>query len=158
MPKNKRSFFERLTGSHNDDSEEEVVTYDSRALGERAGEADDAMIMENDEEGELAMDVYQTPDDIIVQAIVAGVKPEDVDVAITRDAITVKGRRQDVRKIENEDFYYQELYWGYFGRTISLPQEIDVDAAEASIKNGILTVKLPRLDKDRKQKLKVKEE
>ena len=159
MPKNKRSFFERLTGSYNDEPEEEGITYEGRASGERIARTDDAMVVEDDdEEGELAMDVYQTPDDIIVQAIVAGVKPEDVDVAITRDTITVKGRRQDARKIESEDFYYQELYWGYFGRTISLPQEIDVDSAEASIKNGVLTVKLPRLDKDRTQKLKVKEE
>ena len=157
MPKNKRSFFERLTGSYNNDPEEEVN--ESRSLNERVRRADEMITMEDeDEEGELAMDVYQTPDDIIVQAIVAGVKPEDVDVAITRDAVTVKARRQDARKIESEDFYQQELYWGYFGRTISLPQEIDVDAAEASIKNGILTVKLPRMDKDRKQKLKVKEE
>ena len=157
MPKNKRSFFERLTGSYNNDPEEEVN--ESRSLNERVRRADEMITMEDeDEEGELAMDVYQTPDDIIVQAIVAGVKPEDVDVAITRDAVTVKARRQDARKIESEDFYQQELYWGYFGRTISLPQEIDVDAAEASIKNGVLTVKLPRMDKDRKQKLKVKEE
>lgn len=159
MPKNKRSFFERLTGSYNNEPEEEGITYEDSGSDIRMARVGDAISAEDEEEeGELAMDVYQTPDDIIVQAIVAGVKPEDVDVAITRDAVTVKGKRQDSRKVESEDFYHQELYWGYFGRTISLPQEIDVDGAEASIKNGILTVKLPRLDKNRTQKLKIREE
>lgn len=157
MPKNKRSFFERLTGSYNDETEEEAVSLGDRLSEDKVTIVDETTDTE-EEEGELAMDVYQTPDDIIVQAIVAGVRPEDIDVAISRDAITIKGRRQDARKIENEDFYLQELYWGYFSRTISLPQEVDVDEAVAITKNGILTIKLPRLDKNRTQKLKVKEE
>lgn len=160
MPKNKRSFFERLTGSSDEDPEEnEDLVYVDRASDIETVRTGDAIKQEDeDEEGELAMDVYQTPDDIIVQAVIAGVKPEDVDVSITRDAITIKGKRQDSRRIEQEDFFHQELYWGYFSRTVILPQEIDVDSAEATTKNGILTIKLPRLDKKRTQKLKVKEE
>lgn len=154
----KRSFFERLTGSYDESLEGTGVMRAEGASDVDMIKIDNAISEEENEEGELAMDVYQTSDDIIVQAVIAGVKPEDIDVSITREAITIRGKRQDSRRIEQEDFFHQELYWGYFSRTIILPQEIDVDSAEATTKNGILTIKLPRLDKKRTQKLKVKEE
>jgi len=79
-------------------------------------------------------------------------------VSITQDMVTLRGRRQKQREILGEDYYYQELYWGAFSRSILLPQEVDSDSAEATLKNGILSIKLPKLDKNRVQKVKVKNE
>lgn len=160
MPKDHRSFFERLTGSVNavEDEEEEIIrepmiTGEKIKTVEKSGDW-----MNEEEEGQLAVDVFQTPNEIIIQAVVAGVKPDELDVSITQDMVTLRGRRQKQREISGEDYYYQELYWGAFSRSILLPQEVDADSAEATLKNGVLTIKLPKLDKNRVQKLKVKNE
>ena len=88
--------------------------------------------------------------------MVAGVRPDDLDLSITRDMVTIKGKREESHEVENEDFFHKELYWGSFSRTVLLPQEIDVEASEASEKHGLLIIKLPKIDKDRQTKLKVK--
>jgi len=150
----KKSFFEKLTGSHKKDDWEET----SFSLGEPI-ENNDIIdkIEEENEEAQLTVDVYQTPDEIVVQSFVAGLKPEDLDVTITRDMITIKGKRESKHRVEKENYFYQELYWGSFSRSILLPQEIDPDEAEATIKDGLLTITLPKLDRERVQKLKIKE-
>ena len=111
-----------------------------------------------DEEGQLTIDVWQTPDEIVVQAIVGGVKLEDLDVEVTHDMVTLRGKRERQKEVSGSDYFYQELYWGAFSRSILLPQEVDADEAEATMKNGLLTIKLPKLDKARISKLKVKNE
>ena len=88
----------------------------------------------------------------------AGVRPDDLDVQITRDMVTLRGKREQSRQVENDNYFYQELYWGTFSRSIALPQEIDVDGAEASLKQGLLTIRLPKLDKNRTERLRVKNE
>ena len=114
--------------------------------------------LESSEEGELTVDMMQTPDDIILQTMVAGVKPDDLDVTITRDMVTLKGKRQSSQEVSEKDYFYRELYWGSFSRSILLPQEVDSDRSQATLKNGLLTIKLPKLDKAKTQKLKVKSE
>lgn len=111
---------------------------------------------EEEELGELAVDVYQTPTHLIIKAMIAGVKPEDLDVSITRDLVTIRGRRERHTEGTAGDFFFQELYWGAFTRTIVLPQEVEIEEAEATEKHGLLTIKLPKLDKGRQAKLKVK--
>ncbi|MEN9912739.1 MAG: hypothetical protein RLY66_147 [Candidatus Parcubacteria bacterium] len=111
---------------------------------------------ETDKDAELTVDVYQTSDMIVVKAMIAGVRPEDLDVSITRDQVTVRGTREEERVANDDDFFFRELYWGSFSRTIELPEEIDVDEAEAVEKHGLLILKLPKLDKKRHSKLKVK--
>jgi HSP20 family protein len=148
MPQNKRSFFEKLTGSHEKIEPEEIV--DTRGFMDE--------LEEEKEEGQLTVDVYQTNNEIILQAFTSGIKTDDLDISITQDMITIKGKREDHRRVERGDFFCQELYWGSFSRTITLPHEVDPDEAEATLKNGILTVKLPKLDRERVQKLKVKGE
>jgi len=147
--KDKRSFFEKLTGTHKEDEEEQNIG---------AGKSFMEEVEQENEEGQLTVDVYQSPAEIVIQAIVAGVKPEDLDVSITQEMVTLRGKREDSRRIERENFFYQELYWGSFSRSILLPQEIDPDEAEATLKNGLLTIKLPKLDKERVQKVKIKSE
>ncbi len=148
MAKEKRSFFERLTGS----------LPIPRDLEEMEEEISNGNWMENalPEEGELSVDVYQNQNEIIIKAMVAGVRPEDLDVSISRDMVTLKGKRESERTIADDDYFHKELYWGTFSRTIVLPQEIDVDVAEAVEKHGLLIIKLPKLDKNRSTKLKVR--
>ncbi len=148
----KRSFFQRLTGATIAEDEKDDAAPVRAAGRKQNGIAEEAA----PEEGELTVDVYQTPDDIVIKTIVAGVKPEDLDISITRDMVTIRGVRQETRETEDSDYFHKELYWGSFSRTILLPQEIDVDAAEAIERHGLLTLKLPKLDKTRQTKLKVK--
>ena len=153
MSKEKRSFFERLTGAPNGKAEtREVPIISSREDAPK----DASWMEESSEEGQLTVDVHQTPDDIIIRTIVAGVRPEDLDIAITRDMVTIRGEREGARDVADEDYFHRELYWGAFSRTVLLPQEIEVEGAEATEKHGLLTIKLPKVDKNRETKLKVK--
>ena len=166
MAKEKRSFFERLTGTasiddYSDSFDEEEIIPGARK--EKSLEIDSEENgrdvngwVEEEEEGQLSVDVYQTADQIIIKAVVAGVKPDHLDVSITRDMVTIKGKREEQKEVTEENYFYRELYWGSFSRTILLPQEVEVDGAEANEKHGVLIIKLPKIDKDRETKLKVK--
>lgn len=154
MAKNRRSFFERLTGSVSVDDE---YGFDEPQRSLPADHPSMSAALEEDAvEGELAVDVYQTPTHIYIKAMIAGVRPEDLDVAITRDMVTIKGKRERHTEGGGSDYFFQELYWGAFARTVVLPQEIEIESAEATEKHGLLIVKMPKVDKGRQTKLKVK--
>lgn len=155
MSKEKRSFFERLTGSVPDDIDFESDSKDSSPINASYSYNSDGE--ESEEDGQLAVDVFQSDNEIIIRAIVAGLRPEDVDVFTTRDSVTIRGKR-DGRRTGRENYFCQELYWGPFSRTISLSGEIDPDSVDAVTKNGVLTIKLPLINKNRTQKIRVKEE
>jgi len=163
----KPSFLERLTGAVNADKYDEVLD-DDHEFGaeddvnvshydndsEWHGQDDDAD--ETVQDGELPVDMYQTGDAIIIRALVAGVPPEDLDIAITRDMVTIRGRREEIRETSDDDYYHRELFWGSFSRSLILPEEVLIDEAEAQEKHGLLEIKLPKVDKGRSTKLKVK--
>jgi len=107
-------------------------------------------------EGQLPVDVHQTTNDIIVRAFVAGVRPDELNISIGRDMVEIEGSRMERGQIAGPDYFTRELFWGSFTRTIMLPQEVDVDASSASAKDGLLTIVLPKLDKKRQTKLRVK--
>lgn len=107
-------------------------------------------------EGELAIDVYSTPTSLVIESAIAGVKPEDIDVSISPESITIRGKRERIDKIKTENYIHQECYWGRFSRTIILPQEIDPDKSQASIKNGVLKITLPKANKEKVKKIKIK--
>lgn len=107
-------------------------------------------------EGQLTVDVYQTPEDIIVESAIAGVKPEDIDVNVTGDSISIRGARRHENEVDDNNYLYQECYWGRFARSIILPQEIDPENADVSFKNGILTIRLPKVNKKKSKKLRVR--
>jgi HSP20 family protein len=109
-------------------------------------------------EGQLTIDVYQTPSEIVIKSTIAGVKPEDIDISMTNDMITIKGTRQKDEEVKEEDYYYQECYWGAFSRSIILPVDVEVDQADASMKNGILTIRLPKIEKVKTKKIQIKAE
>jgi len=111
-----------------------------------------------EDEGQLMVDVYQTPSEIVIKSAVAGVKPEDIDISIVNDMITIKGKRELDEMVRDDDYFYQECYWGSFSRSIILPIEIDADRVSATLKNGILTIRLPKIDKNKVKKVKIKAE
>ena len=104
----------------------------------------------------MAIDVFQTPDAIVVESPIAGVNSDDLDINITNESVTIRGRRDHRIDVKEADYFYQECYWGRFSRSIILPQEIDPDDSQASIKNGVLTVILPKVKRQKTKKLKVK--
>lgn len=154
----KPSFFDRLTGANFDN---DFDTFEEKTPAQSSSYDEDstlANVPEREEPGaaQLTVDVYQNDSDIMIRALVAGVRPEDLDIAITRDMVTIQGKRVDQKEVSEDGYVYRELYWGAFARTIVLPAEIDVDSAEASEKHGLLTLKLPKINKNRQTKLKVK--
>lgn len=155
MAKHKKSFFERLTGSVKiDDDEIDEETEDEEM--DETEKTKEKSLTEDDSDGQLAVDVYHTNSDIIIKTMVAGIRPEDLDISITRDMVTIKGSREDVMNIDNDDYFHRELFWGSFSRVILLPQEVEIEEAEATERHGLLTIKLPKINKDRQAKLRVK--
>ncbi len=158
-----RSFFSKLTGK--EDQFEDFLPQ-SGTTGRFEGEGEERSIhlaakpakhwADDEPGGELAVDVYQTPDAIVIKALIAGVQPNSIDINLTREMITITGSRQDEKEVEEDNYFQRELYWGSFSRTILLPEEVDVDMAEASEKHGILAIRLPKINKKREMKLKVR--
>ncbi len=107
-------------------------------------------------EGTLTVDVYQDEDYIIVQSTVAGVKDENLEINITNESVTIRGARERKEEVKEKDYFYQELFWGTFSRSIILPQEVDPENSVATLKNGILTIKMPKASRNKSKKLKVK--
>lgn len=165
MPPKKRSFFDRLSGSlpaeDYDTYEEEPVRGAApmrRAipLAEQHQEEPYHEEEEQGAQGQLPVDVYQTQSEIVIRAFVAGVRADELNVSISRDVIEIDGSRDERDQVADGDYINRELFWGSFERTILLPQEIDVDTATAGTKDGLLTIVLPKLDKTRQTKLRVK--
>ncbi len=112
----------------------------------------------DNEEGQLTIDVYQNGGFIIVRSIIGGARSNDLDISITSDMVTIKGTRKNPDEIGTEDYYYQECFWGNFSRSVILPCDIKTDEVKATMKNGILTIKLPKIEKNSSMKIKVEEE
>jgi HSP20 family molecular chaperone IbpA len=153
----KRSFFERLTGAVRLDDDErdfddnQKVTHIPVTHSEKTPSWADEEI-----ESELAVDVYQTPTHLVLKTMIAGVRPDDVDVQISRDLVVIKGRREDEKEISHDDYYVKELYWGTFSRSVVLPVEVEPEEAEAIERHGLLMIKIPKIDRKRQTKLKIK--
>ncbi|HRZ30639.1 MAG TPA: Hsp20/alpha crystallin family protein [Candidatus Paceibacterota bacterium] len=163
--KDKRSFFERITGSISVNDEEEIQvnnlneqTYSPKIKGGKTWLEEEPIspLVEEEEIGELSVDVYQTDNDIVIQAMIAGVKSEDLNISITREMVTIEGHRQKTAEIERDGYFMKELYWGSFARKILLPCEVEPSEAEAYEKNGLLTLRMPKIDKEKTQKIKVR--
>lgn len=151
----RRSFFERLTGSARVAEEipevsepVPITTEESEKPAPTAGA--------EEQEGQLTVDVYQTPDAIVVQSTIAGVKPEDLDISITNDMVTIRGVRGHEEEMAEENYFYRECYWGNFSRSIILPVDIMAEKADASLKDGILTIRIPKADALVTKKVKVR--
>ena len=109
-----------------------------------------------EEVGELPVDVYETANEVIIQTLIAGVLPDNLSISITRDSVSIKGRREENKSIPPDQYIIKELYWGSFARSVALPAEVEIDTAEAIERHGMLMIKLPKTDRGRKTVLKIK--
>ncbi len=96
------------------------------------------------EVGELVVDVYETTADFVVLAAIAGVQIKDMDISLEKDMMVIKGNRCDPHNHSDKKYFYQECYWGPFSRKVVLPEDVDIDKADAQIDKGILTIKIPK--------------
>ena len=112
----------------------------------------------DDYSGQLAVDVYQTDKDVVIQAAIAGVKAEDIDITVNNDMVTIKGVRHLEHEVSPENYLYQECYWGGFSRTVILPMEVDANGVAAKLKNGILRVSLPKIERPKAPPISVEDE
>jgi len=150
--KKRTSFFERLTGSVDvSDEEFEISEPATESLGDKVNES-----WMDDAEGELAVDVHQNDNSVIVKTMTAGVDPNDVEITVSRDTITIRGKRESIHEVLEHDFFHKELYWGSFSRTIMLPCEVESEEASAKEEHGLLTITLPKMDKHKQTKVKIK--
>lgn len=132
-----------------DDEDPEPV-----AVGNAISQKDEEWM--NDYEGALNIDMYQTKDNVIIKSTIAGVRPDDIDITVANDMVTIKGSRSREEKITQDDYFYQECYWGSFSRSMIVPVDIDSEEIEADLKDGILTVVIPKAAKAKTKKVKVK--
>jgi HSP20 family protein len=173
MNNTRKSFIQRLTGSFREDEEEAVAkmsqvnrnSYGKLNVEDMDEDDDpkdhDIEIDEDDEmpvtvEGQLGIDLFETPVEVIVKTMIPGVRKEDIDISLSRDMLTIRGERKDEKTISDDDYHYRELYWGTFSRTVKLPHEVDIDRADATESQGMLTIRLPRVDRERRASIKVK--
>lgn len=120
---------------------------------EEKGDSDDAGL--GVPEGQLAIDVYETDSEVVLKSTIAGVKPEDLDIGIEDNTVNIRGSRHQEDKIEGDNYFYQECYWGTFSRSVILPVEVDSEKVEASLKDGILTIRLPKIIREKEKKIRV---
>ncbi len=106
-------------------------------------------------EGELAIDVYQTDKELVIQSAIAGVRPENLDIVIEKDHVVIRGVRENPAE-KGVDYFYKECYWGRFSKEIILPAEVDNSRAEAAMNKGVLTIKMPKIEREKKRKISVK--
>lgn len=147
-----KDFFEKLTAANENEEFEPRL---AKAKSAPQTEEETIKIFEGPE-GQLTVDVYQTPTNIIIESPVAGVKSEDLDIAINPDTVVIKGARQKCESVEEKDYLHKECFWGRFSRSVILPEEIDTDKSHASLKNGVLKIVMPKINRNKVKKLKVK--
>jgi HSP20 family protein len=103
-----------------------------------------------------ALDVYQTPGEIVVKTALLGIKPEDVSIDITGETLTVKGESKAEQEVKREDCLYQERRYGAFSRSVILPGGLKSDKAEATMEDGVLTLTIPKAEEVKPKAIKVK--
>ena len=106
------------------------------------------------ERAELALDVYQTDSDVVIKATLPGVKPEEVDISITGDTLTIKGEHEEEQEVKEENYLHRERRYGAFNRSILVPVQVKADKAEAVFENGVLTLTLPKAEEVKQIKVK----
>lgn len=104
----------------------------------------------------LALDMYETDDAIKVEATLPGVEPEEVDITVTGNTLTIKGERRAKEEVKEENYYRREVHYGAFSRSVTLPASVDTEKAEAEFEAGILTLTFPKVAEAKPKRIKVK--
>ena len=115
----------------------------------------DDWLEETEVPGQLAVDVYQTKEDIFVVAPVPGVSKDEIDLSIVESTLTVRGMRTSNTQVRDTDYFVQECYWGEFSRSIILPVQVKEEEAAAELKDGMLTVRVPKAEQDKVKKISI---
>lgn len=136
--------------------EEESVTVQVPVTNEPQALAKQPDAWMADYDGQLNIDMYQTKDNVIIKSTVAGVRPEDLDITVANDVLTIKGSRKREEEVSQDDYFYQECYWGSFSRSVIVPVDIDSEHIEADLKDGMLTIIVPKAAKAKTKKVKVR--
>lgn len=148
----RESLKNRFAADEDDEFEEDVVEEPTPVAETSYMEASD----DDSVEGALTIDVYQTDNDIVIVSTIAGVTSKDLDVSITNDMVTISGTRKNNAKVKQENYFYQECYWGGFSRSVILPIDVDAEKAQAELKDGVLSVTLPKSEKVKSKKIPIK--
>jgi HSP20 family protein len=151
MFKEKQSFFEKISSGKKtplkvEDADENNITPDVEESQKEV------------QEGQLAVDVYETSAAIVVESIIGGVNSGDINVSVSNNVLTIKGVREKSEDAEeNINYFVSECFWGPFSRSIILPCEVDADAIKAAIKKGVLKITLPKLIGSKTKKIIIEE-
>ncbi len=108
-------------------------------------------------EGQLVVDVYETDKEIVIQSAIAGIKINQIDISLENDIIIIKGERENPCKDKERSYFLKECYWGPFSKEIILPREIDTSRIDAKIKDGILTIRMPKIERAKSKKIEIEE-
>ena len=112
--------------------------------------------VEGNGRGALALDMYQTSNDVVVKASLPGFKPEEVDISITGDTLTIKAEHKEEKETQEGEYYMKERRYGSFSRTVTIPVNVKNEKAEAAFENGVLTLTLPKAEEAKPRQIKVK--
>jgi len=151
--KKKKSFLQSLTGSKK--ASKKIKKLKTKPVKSGFFQKKPDQKSQNQFEGQLAIDVFQKAEEIIIKSTIAGAKAQNLDINITGDMLTIKGMRERDESVKSSDYYYQECYWGPFSRSVILPVEVNSNKIKASLKNGILTICLPKSKKEQTKKIEV---
>ncbi len=139
---------------------QEQTTDEPRNPIQQLGNMDDEMWIDaggEGFEGQLAVDVYQDKKNLYIVAIVGGINPEDIEVHLNNDMITIKGKRIPLdENVSPEQYYIRECYWGGFSRSIILPVDIINDQVTANTENGVITITLPKSRRPKNTRIPIK--
>jgi HSP20 family protein len=108
-------------------------------------------------DGQLVVDVYETDKELVVQSAVGGIKNNRIEISLENDILIIRGERENPVKDENKKYFSQECYYGPFSREIILPREIDTGRIEAKVKDGILVIRMPKIERAKNKKISVEE-
>jgi len=151
-------FFTSLDDLKNDLDNDQGKDRNYLNLVNKAKAPDEEQWFAEDYEGQLSIDVYQNNDNLVVKSTIAGVRPEDLEIYIHNDLLTIRGKREQSMEDEGADYLYKECYWGGFSRSVILPFEVQVDKVQAILKNGVLTIIMPKAPKSKLIPVKINEE
>ena len=152
------NIFKKISGlDEKKNREEKIDEPENQSAEEEPAEGEREWLDGDYNEGQLSIDVYQTPGSIVVKSTIAGVKPGDIDISINNDMLTIRGKREAQETITDDNYLIKECYWGGFSRSIILPMEVEAEKVEAALDDGVLTITLPKAKSAKQISIKVKE-
>ena len=149
-----KDFFSKIIG--NNKKEEEYLKRDEEEFEQEMDYSIEGLESGMTEGISLDIDLYEDDDNLYIKTFISGINPKEIDIDISRDTAIISGEKHDFSvEIHNNNFFQRELIWGKFKKKIILPKEIDIDLVDTEIKHGVLILKLPKLDKDKKRKIRI---